>query len=114
MNHSASPAWAAPVGQGSTADDADQAVRTEPGVSVAERDDGGPRQLEPAVGIEQQDEVVLRAVALDEGDLGRGAPHGDQGRAVVAATEVRSPRPRRRRPGRPRGRGDQGRRRAAT
>ena len=58
--------------------DPDHAVGAEAGVPVAERADLGRGQLECAVGVGQQDEVVLGAVALDERHPGAAAGSGQR------------------------------------
>ena len=61
--------------------DPDHAVGAEPGMPVAERPDLGRGDLEAAVGVGQQDEVVLGAVTLDERDpLSGRAPAGSSSR----------------------------------
>ena len=61
---------------GGRAHDADDAVCAEPGATIGQGGDGLRMHLQAAVIVEQQDEVVLGAVSLDEGDIGQGGERG--------------------------------------
>ncbi|MDH6567327.1 hypothetical protein M2160_002348 [Streptomyces sp. SAI-117] len=50
--------------------DVEQAVPTDAGPTVAQRGDGGGGQVEGVLGVRDDHEVVLGAVALEEGDPG--------------------------------------------
>src|SRR5699024_5319367 len=52
------------------------AVCAESGATIGQSGDGLRVHLQSTVIVEQQDEVVLGAVSLDEGDIGQGGERG--------------------------------------
>ena len=68
MNHSASPAMRLRLGVRGGPHDVQQTVAADAGPAVAQRGHGGGGQLDGVVRVGDDHEVVLGAVALEEGD----------------------------------------------